>query len=222
MARASNGCGEKSKGGHQPDKQHGKHRDQCARARSAQDGVGLAVRTEPGEPQDAGMRSEVLALTADQELEYRVRIGPGARLGHFGAGNRRECDGGDCHPHPCASIASPRHFEHPSHILPQTAVSAASGAPEAEFGASPTWSQFSRPDGTRFLSTAIPRVPPSLRSGSTLGYCYSRVFPPGTYVEDIAFPPKQAWRGPPRFVPSFRPLLRLDGAPHQAPEVSVL
>ncbi len=124
-AQASDGCDRKqSEGRDQPDKQHGKHRDQRSGAGITQPRIGLAPGTEICEPQDTGMRGEILTLTPGQELEYRVRVGFGALQTRLGSSNRRECDGGNCHPHPSAFVASPRHFKHPYHILPQMPVPA--------------------------------------------------------------------------------------------------
>ena len=45
----------------------------------------------------------------------------------LGAGNRRECDGGNCHPHPGAFVRESKTSKHPYHILPQIAGLAVGG-----------------------------------------------------------------------------------------------
>ena len=107
-------------GRNQPDKQHGQHRNQCAGACIAQHGA--APDAGNRDARTERHRSAQRGFDSDSEPGTRV---PGCAKAlalcclSLSAGNRRECDGGNCHPHPGVSVASRRHFKCPSYILPQ-------------------------------------------------------------------------------------------------------
>jgi hypothetical protein len=110
MAKASRGGSRcEAQRRNQPDKQDGQNSQPCSRTGGVENRAETAAGRFLYETGCCGIRLGKLAMALGQELENGMRVASCVLQAGLSACSRSEGNGGDCHPDPCAPVASSSH-----------------------------------------------------------------------------------------------------------------